>query len=269
MSERCGLPTSKCAFSFALNSTIFSSRLQKIDKLKRQLTEMADLFKEDAAEGLDDEEYEMLQEAGIIPPSKKRKRPARHLVFAESLEEGVPFQFLWSQSRPLTSVAFAAQSLGRKQDSAPELSEELSAPPQNDPQDLGWTVVESKKKKKSRQPSRQADDVNLDQDMEAPEPSTSSMDKRSQLLKEIGARLVRDRQLRYTMREFEMQRLMMGKGAAQKISAVEKVGNEDDEDSDDEDALDARGGRRTKKTKTVDEATYKPRVYKWKLERKK
>ena len=43
----------------------------------------------------------------------------------------------------------------------------------------------------------------------------------------------------------------------------------DDEDSDDEDALDARGGRRTKKTKTVDEATYKPRVYKWKLERKK
>jgi hypothetical protein len=52
---------------------------------------MADLFKsslgEDSTEGLEDEEYEILQETGIIPSSKKRKRSS-HFVFAESLEEG-------------------------------------------------------------------------------------------------------------------------------------------------------------------------------------
>ncbi|KAH6916940.1 u3 small nucleolar RNA-associated protein 11 [Coprinopsis sp. MPI-PUGE-AT-0042] len=231
--------------------TMRLSNLKKIDKLKRQLTEMADLFKsslgDDSTQGLEDEEYEILQETGIIPSSKKRKRSSRHVVFAESLEE--------------------AQSMGRKADSAPEPEDEQASAPQNSSQDLGWTVVESKKKKKAR--TRPQVVVDVQDDMDEDESSSSSTHKRTRLLKELGARLIRDRQLRYTTREFEMQRLMMGKGATQKISGVEKVGNEDDEDSDDEDALDARGGRRSKKSKTVDEATYKPRVYKWKLERKK
>lgn len=90
---------------------------------------------------------------------------------------------------------------------------------------------------------------------------------RTRLLKELSARLVRDTQLRYSQREFEMQRLMMGKGTRKKISAVEKTEGEDEDE--DEDEIDARKGRQPKSTRKVDEATYKPRVYKWKLERKR
>ena len=60
-----------------------------------------------------------------------------------------------------------------------------------------------------------------------------------------------------------MQKLLMGKGGSRKLKGVEKV--EDDNDEDDDDDLDS-GSRRNKK---VDEKTWKPRVYKWKLERKR
>jgi U3 small nucleolar RNA-associated protein 11 len=66
-----------------------------------------------------------------------------------------------------------------------------------------------------------------------------------------------------------MQRLMMGKGARRKIQGREKAEDEESLDED-EDALDARGGRALKsRGKTVDNETWKPRVYKWKLERKR
>lgn len=65
-----------------------------------------------------------------------------------------------------------------------------------------------------------------------------------------------------------MQRLMMGKGAARKIRGVERVGGDDEED-DDEDALDARKGKKRKVGVGLEEKAYRPRVYKWKAERKK
>lgn len=54
----------------------------------------------------------------------------------------------------------------------------------------------------------------------------------------------------------------MGKGASRKLSGVEEVkeGN-DDEDDDDEDSAPRR--------KKVDEKTWKPKVYKWRVERKR
>ena len=55
-----------------------------------------------------------------------------------------------------------------------------------------------------------------------------------------------------------MQRLLMGKGASRKISGVERVDGEDDEDEEEF----------TQPTK-VDEKTWKPRVYKWRVERKR
>ena len=83
---------------------------------------------------------------------------------------------------------------------------------------------------------------------------------RTRLLKELSARLHRDTQLRYAEREMEMQKLLMGKGQSRKLSGVERIDKEDDEDEEsDED-------RRPKK---VDEKTWKPRVYKWRLERKR
>ena len=89
----------------------------------------------------------------------------------------------------------------------------------------------------------------------------SSQRHRTRLLKELSARLTRDKQLRYTERELEMQKLLMGKGGSRKLKGVEKVG--DDEDDDDDEEEDRR------RTKKVDEKTWKPRVYKWKLERKR
>jgi len=66
-----------------------------------------------------------------------------------------------------------------------------------------------------------------------------------------------------------MQRKLMGKGARKKIQSIEKVGAQDDEDEMDEDELDARKGKQRHLSRRVDETTYKPRVYKWRLERKR
>jgi U3 small nucleolar RNA-associated protein 11 len=95
---------------------------------------------------------------------------------------------------------------------------------------------------------------------------------RRQLLKELAARLKRDLNLRYAARELEMQRLMMGKGSARKIRGVEKVEDEEKDEEDDEDALDALDARKGKRRKVdvgMEDKPYKPRVYKWRAERKK
>lgn len=59
-----------------------------------------------------------------------------------------------------------------------------------------------------------------------------------------------------------MQKLMMGKGASSKLQGIEKVGD-DDEDEDDD------GDDSEHKSRKVDEKTWKPRVYKWRIERKR
>ncbi|KAG5221069.1 small-subunit processome [Salix suchowensis] len=97
---------------------------------------------------------------------------------------------------------------------------------------------------------------------EADEEPTESTSARKKLLLELRARLHRDKMLRYTQREFEMQRLMMGKGTRQKIQGTEKVGEADSDEEDD--PRSRKGGRRV-----VDEQAYKPRVYKWRRERKR
>jgi U3 small nucleolar RNA-associated protein 11 len=93
---------------------------------------------------------------------------------------------------------------------------------------------------------------------------------RTRLLKELSARLHRDRMLRYAERELEMQRLLMGKGRAKKLKGVERVDHGDD-GSEDEDARDARQGRGSgsKRRGAVEPGEYKPRVYKWRAERKR
>lgn len=84
---------------------------------------------------------------------------------------------------------------------------------------------------------------------------------RTRLLKELSARLFRDRQLRYAERELEMQKYIMGKGATRKLRDAQKVEETGDDEEDDDMAE-----RRPKK---IDEKTWKPRVYKWRVERKK
>jgi len=62
----------------------------------------------------------------------------------------------------------------------------------------------------------------------------------------------------------------MGKGGRRKLRGVEEVEGGDDNRSDDEDERDDRRAMKRKgNTKAVDEKTWKPRIYKWRLERKR
>lgn len=93
---------------------------------------------------------------------------------------------------------------------------------------------------------------------------TPTQQPRKRLLKELAARLKRDTQLRYTQRELEMQRLLAGKGGRRKLRGVEEVGAEDNSEEDVTD-----DGQASKERSKPDEKTYKPRVYKWQIERKR
>jgi len=137
--------------------------------------------------------------------------------------------------------------------------------------DLGWKPDELQRKHwKLSLTRREQTDVPqgiINDDSELANDTDKTSTKR-RLLKELSARLRRDTQLRYAQRELEMQRLLMGKGARTKIVGVEKA-NGGFESEEDEDEIDARKGRRSKLVKKIDEELYKPRVYKWKMERKR
>jgi hypothetical protein len=150
-------------------------------------------------------------------------------------------------------------------DDAPMDKKPLQQPEQ--PLDLGWKLPTAEKRTKKK-PTLDADNDDLSSHPPADRKEEAAQ-HRTRLLRELSARLARDTQLRYAEREFEMQRLLMGKGRRRKLRGVEKVEGDKDE-AEDEDELDARKGRPRKgKPKVVDEATWKPRVYKWKVERKK
>ncbi|KAI0361469.1 small-subunit processome [Trametes cingulata] len=224
--------------------------LKKIDKLKTQLLQLADLLKpsvlkgEDDDEELDEQELEVLREAGIIPPeSKKSRRKSRskkgkHVLFAEDEEEARQYA---------TSSRKGSDS---QEDDRMDVSTESI--------DLGWKVPEQTKRKrrKSKVSAEEEETVVEEASIKTAE---EAKEHRTRLLKELSARLVRDRQLRYAERELEMQRALMGKGASRKLRGVEKVDEDGDEDDEDED----------RPPKKVDEKTWKPRVYKWRLERKR
>ena len=70
----------------------------------------------------------------------------------------------------------------------------------------------------------------------------------------------RDQQLRYAERELEMQRLLMGKGRRKKLKGVEVVKDEGDDEEGEGD-----GDRPARSS----EKSYKPRMYKWRSERKR
>jgi len=88
---------------------------------------------------------------------------------------------------------------------------------------------------------------------------------RSSLLKELTARLKRDTLLRYAERELEMQKLLMGKGANEKIRDREKILTDKAAEEDEEDY---RPRKRKQKDRLEEPTAYKPKVYKWKQVRK-
>lgn len=93
-------------------------------------------------------------------------------------------------------------------------------------------------------------------------PSTAVAQKhRKRLLQELAARLVRDTHLSYALRELEMQRLLVSKGGRKKVQGAELVEEEDKNSSEDEDYSPHK--------QKSDPSVYKPRVYKWRVERKR
>jgi U3 small nucleolar RNA-associated protein 11 len=88
-------------------------------------------------------------------------------------------------------------------------------------------------------------------------------------MKELAARLKRQRLLRYACRELEMQRLLMAKGGRKKLSGVERVEEGEDGDEDEDEESNSKRHRERPSSMSVDERAYKPRVYRWRLERKR
>ncbi|OCH96422.1 small-subunit processome [Obba rivulosa] len=232
--------------------------LKKIDKIKGQLSALADLIRpgslggdEDVEDELDEGELQILTEAGIIsPPAGRRRkgssdRKGKHIVFVADESEAREY-----------STASRSQKAMENDDAMDE--DENAA-------ELGWKTPEPTKKSMKRRSRASLDDENTAHAMEeeAEEQKESAKEHRTRLLKELSARLFRDRQLRYAERELEMQRLLMGKGGAQKLKGVEKVeGDDEEEEEEDEDAP-------SSSRRKVDEKTWKPRVYKWRVERKR
>jgi len=67
-----------------------------------------------------------------------------------------------------------------------------------------------------------------------------------------------------------MQKALMGKGGRRKLRGVEEVEGGNEDGGEDEDARDdRRSGKGKGGGKVVDEKTWKPRVYKWRLERQR
>ena len=66
-----------------------------------------------------------------------------------------------------------------------------------------------------------------------------------------------------------MQRSLMGKGGSLKLRGVEKVEGGDEEDDLNEDELDYMKTNKSERIAAKKEKAYKPRVYRWRLERKK
>ncbi|KIY51258.1 u3 small nucleolar RNA-associated protein 11 [Fistulina hepatica ATCC 64428] len=237
--------------------TMRSSGQKKIDKLKDQLSVLANLLTVDETDGLSQNELEVLREAAILPSHAGKgteSRQSKHLVFADTEEQG--------QARSLFQ---STRLLMRHSSDTPGPSE--VGVDESVATDLGWKQTAPSQKKDAHTQDANGDFADENGDDFAVDVSSDSSD-RGRLLKELAARLVRDRQLRNVLREFEMQRLMMGKGSRKRVKAAERVEASDAEDSSDEDALDARGGKPLKSKLRQHEENYRPRIYKWKLERR-
>jgi len=229
--------------------TMRANGLKKIERIKSQLTALANLItpQDDDLEGdgedaLDDADLETLREAGVIPPATKRRPLARHIIFAENEAE-------------------AKQLSQRQSSNRVQATTEVYTEPAE--VDLGWKVEEGAMSRRRRK-SKSSGGASMDVDEDAEETKQLNVQNRKRLLKELAARLKRDTQLRYTQRELEMQRLLAGKGGRRKLHGVEEVGaddNDDDDEADDESASRARS--------KADKKTYRPRVYKWRIERKR
>ncbi|KAG8980005.1 hypothetical protein FRC05_007448 [Tulasnella sp. 425] len=195
---------------------------------------------------LSEKDLEVLRGAGILARSSSTAGPSGqqgsmngHIVFVDDEDSA------WGYQPPK-----AGSSSKRK---PVEIEDEAEV-------DLGWiTPVDSKRKGKQR--AAEPEDA-LD-----PYAKARGRKQRTKLLKELAARLERDKHLRYAQQELEMQRLTMaGKGSHRKIKEKEQLFDEPDEQEAEEFTF-----RRKNRMPVVElgNEVYKPKVFKWRQERKR
>jgi len=152
----------------------------------------------------------------------------------------------------------------------------VEAAASSDQEDLGWKTVSSIKSRRRRKRNQATEDTGnglTEQEIQDSivrdlftlvicQLKCRLQKHRGHLLKELAARMARETQLLYALRELELQRQLVGKGGRRKVRGVEEI----DADKDGDDSNDEQ--RETPKQKRGDK-TYKPRIYKWRIERKR
>lgn len=216
--------------------TTRTTNLKRIDALKAQISNILSFHDREDDEYLElvDEYADVLEKCGLMVRPQRRRAPTNHIVFVDN--EAEARNYIPPQIAENSVESFVKTS----------------------PQDLGWKTTENSKKPAVIPRA----DVAM----------SDSPTVLEQLLPELKARLERETHILYALRELEMQRALMGKGASKKIRGPERIESADDRDDEmDEDERDAMIAKRIKeKPKSAPElSAYKPRVYKFRAERKR
>ncbi|KAG8727040.1 hypothetical protein FRC12_022854 [Ceratobasidium sp. 428] len=221
--------------------TVKSKGRKRIDAIRSELTAMVDVIpSSEDAEDLDEDVVETLCEAGVLPPiNTSRKGKSKT-----------------SQPNP-RHIVFVDDEAAAKQYAGPSTTKVAEAEWDSEDGDLNFGSDEGEEDEYASQRA---------QKQEAKR-KFNAKKHRLALLEELSARLKRDTALRHAIRELEMQRHLMAPGARTKIRGPERAEADEDEDED-------VGGRKETKRGQVKfarqgEVDYKPRVYKWRSERKR
>ncbi|KAG8984409.1 hypothetical protein FRB95_010056 [Tulasnella sp. JGI-2019a] len=203
---------------------------------------------EDGLRTLDPGELAILRGAGVLPPPRqaskrweKATKRTGHIVFVDDERAARMYKPPRSQG--------ASLSRGIEEE---------------EPLDLGWILPDNRKgKERAAEEARQAEQT---RQVEEERMIEEAKKHRSKLLKELAARLERDKHLRYAEQELQMQRLTMaGKGGHRKLRDPEKMyqgtGEEEDEFTF------RRKGQMP--VMELGNEVYKPKVVKWRQERKR
>ncbi|KAF8338029.1 small-subunit processome [Cantharellus anzutake] len=233
--------------------TMKALNLKRIEAVKADLTTMINLLysgsahlddelNKDTTEDLTEVQIKTLRDAGLLPPETSDPNqssdsgfiPSRkHIIFVDSPQHAKLYE-------PPIAVKPQTSSVPE----GIEMSEE----------DFGW-VKEGGLKRKKRRKNNTGDLGNGEVSEEQLESQRREGKLyRDKLLHELKERLTRERALRYALQELHTQRLLMGKGERQLVSGSEK---EDDE-------IDKIGLG----IEVEDRNEWKPKIYKWKFERK-
>ena len=211
--------------------------------------------------GLDEEDVELLREAGLfqISSTRPKGRKMKHIVFMDDENEG--HLILSSIDNIVLNFLLAARlyepptrpAAVNPKESATEI-----------PVDRGWLApaTSSDTKGKKREPIPEPKDVEIQNPSEILQElnkvlhfsrkyitnrssnESSLYQNRRNLLRTLRGRLTRHLALTRALRELEMQRILMGRGAGVKICGPEPANGKSKQDQEDEE--DAYGGRRRK-----------------------